>query len=108
MLRHVPKPLYARGLEPDVGVEAAGDCTLDDRLLLLLQQFDQFLLGPDVASDPSVYVVEEPDDPTLLGQRRKKGFKAIEIVRVETEAAFNNASGNSLDSSLVPRRAKQM
>ena len=38
MLRHVAQPLHTRGLEADVGVEAAGDGAVDDGLLLLLQQ----------------------------------------------------------------------
>jgi len=37
MLRHVPQPLHAGWLETDVGVKAAGDGTVDDGLLLLLQ-----------------------------------------------------------------------
>ena len=67
MLRHIPEPLHAGGLETDVGVEAAGDGAVDDGLLLLLQQLDQLLLGADVAPDPPVRVVEEPDDGGLLG-----------------------------------------
>ena len=66
MLRHVPQPLHARGLEPDVRVEAARDGAVDDGLLLLLQQRDQLLLGADVAPDPPVGVVEEADDGGLL------------------------------------------
>ena len=68
MLRHIPKPLHARGLEADVGVEAAGDGAVDDGLLLLLQQLDQLLLGADVAPDPPVRVVEEADDGGLFGK----------------------------------------
>ena len=37
MLRHIPQPLDAGGLEADVGVEAAGDGLVDDGLLLLFQ-----------------------------------------------------------------------
>ena len=68
MLRHVPQPLHARGLEADIGVEAAGDGAVDDGLLLLLQQLDQLLLGADVAPDPPVRVVEEADDGGLFGR----------------------------------------
>ena len=67
MLRHLPQPLHARRLEPDVGVEAAGDGAVDDGLLLLLQQLDQLLLGADVAPDATVHVVEEADDGGLFG-----------------------------------------
>ena len=66
MLRHVPQPLHAGGLEADVGVEAAGDGAVDDGLLLLLQQLDQLLLGADVAPDPPVRVVEKADDGGLF------------------------------------------
>ena len=45
MLWHVAEPFYAGGLEADVGVEAASDGAVDDGLLLLFQQLDQFLLG---------------------------------------------------------------
>ena len=57
MLRHVPQPLHAGGLEADGGVEAAGDGAVDDGLLLFLQQVDQLLLGADVAADPPVRMV---------------------------------------------------
>jgi hypothetical protein len=46
MLRQIPQPLHAGGLEADVGVEAAGDGAVDDGLLLLLQQLDSFLFVP--------------------------------------------------------------
>src|SRR5665648_450637 len=68
MLRHIPQPLHARGLEADVGVEAAGDDAVDDGLLLLLQQLDQLLFGADVAPDPPVLVVEELHDGGLFGE----------------------------------------
>ncbi|MGH8564556.1 MAG: hypothetical protein ACREXW_10915 [Gammaproteobacteria bacterium] len=50
----------------DVGVEAARYGAVDDRLLLLLQQLDQLLLGADVAPDAPVRVVEEVDDGGLF------------------------------------------
>jgi len=71
MLRHIPQPLDARGLEADVGVKAAGDGAMYNCLLLLLQQLDQLLLGADVATDPPVRVVEEADNGGLLRGRRK-------------------------------------
>ena len=68
MLRHVAEPLDAGGLEADVGVEAAGDGLVDDGLLLLLQQVDEFLLGADVAADAPVHVVQVADDGALFGE----------------------------------------
>ena len=62
MRRHITEPLDTGGLETDVGVEAAGDGLVDDGLLLLGQQFDQPLLGADVAPDAAVGVVEVADD----------------------------------------------
>ncbi len=72
MVRHVPQPLHAGGLEADAGVEAAGDGAVDDGLLLLLQQLDQLLLGANVAPDASVCVVEEADDGGLFRKRWKR------------------------------------
>ena len=69
MFRHVAEPFDAGGLEADVGVEAAGNGAVDDGLLLLLQQLDQFLLGADVAPDAPVGVVEKPDDGGLFVRR---------------------------------------
>src|SRR5680860_1874819 len=69
MLRHIPQPLHAGGLEADAGVEAAGDGAVDDGLLLLLQQLDQLLLGADVAPDPPVRVVKKADNGGLFGER---------------------------------------
>ena len=66
MRRHVTEPLYARWLERDIGVETEGDGLVDDRLLLLTQQFDQPLFGADVALDSAVGVVEIADDGGLL------------------------------------------
>src|SRR5579871_2019073 len=66
MLRHVPEPLHPRRLEPNVRIEPAGDGAVDDGVLLLLQERDQFLLGSDVAPDPSVRVVEEADNGGLI------------------------------------------
>src|SRR3989442_6337654 len=68
MFRHFTKPLHAGGFDADVGVEAAGDGAVDDGLLLLPQQLDQLLLGADVALDPPVSVIQEPNYGGLLGK----------------------------------------
>ena len=76
MCWQVPEPLYAGGLEADVGFEAASHGAVDDDLLLLLQQLDQLLLGADVLADASVCTVEESDNGSLFGARRQEGFMA--------------------------------
>ena len=78
MLRHVPQPLHAGGLEADVGVEAAGDSSVDDGLLLLLQQLDQLLLDADIPPNPPVRVVEKPHDGGLFGRWWKWSLHAEE------------------------------
>ncbi len=68
MHRHLPQPLHPGGFARHAGVEAAGDGLLDDGLLLLGQQLDQLLLGPDVAPDAAVHVVEITHDGALFGE----------------------------------------
>ena len=95
MLRHVPKPLHTGGFEADVGVEAAGDGAVNDGLLLLLQQLDQLLLGADVAPDPPVRVVEEPDDGGLFGER----WDRIGTSPMTVEISVNESAVPRLSSS---------
>ena len=45
---------------------------MNDGLLLLVQQGDELLLGPDVAADELVGVVEEADDGGLFGEWRDR------------------------------------
>ena len=68
MLRYVPQPLDAGGLEADAGVKAPRDGLADDGLLLLLQQRDEFPLGAHVPPDAPVHVVQVADDGGLLGE----------------------------------------
>ena len=68
MLWHIAQPLDARGLEADIGVEAASNGAMDDGLLLFLQQPDELLLAADVAADAFVGVVEIADDGGLFGE----------------------------------------
>ncbi len=91
MLRDVAEPLDARGFEATVGVEAAGDGAVDDGLLLLLQQFDQLLLGADVAPDPPVHVVEEADDCGLFTGRRARRWHLLELFPVEAIPILDDA-----------------
>ena len=53
-----------------MGVEATDDRTVDDGLLLFLQQLDQLLLRADVPPYPAVRAVEEADDSGLFGKWR--------------------------------------
>ncbi|MBN1955862.1 MAG: hypothetical protein JW900_12555 [Anaerolineae bacterium] len=66
MCRNLPQPLDARILERHVGVEAAGDGLLDERLLLLGEQLDQPSLRADVAAGEAVDVVEEAGNGGLF------------------------------------------
>ena len=92
-LRQVVQPLDAGGFVGRVGlagadVDPARDGLVDDDLLLLLQQRDQFLLGTDVAPDAPVGVVEEANDGGLFLRRWDKALQTIEIVCIETESTF--------------------
>ena len=51
-------------------VDLARDGLLNDGLLLLLQQLDQFPLGADVALDATVRVVEVTGNGGLFGEGR--------------------------------------
>ncbi len=76
MPRDVAKPGDARGFESDVGVEAAGDGTVDDGLLLLAQQRDQLPLGADEPVDLPVRMVQKPYDGGLFVGRRTRCLEA--------------------------------
>src|SRR5262245_8648676 len=81
MLRHVPEPFHTRWLEAHVGVEASADGAVDYGLPLLLQQLDRLLLSSDVASDPSVRVVEQANNCELLVDWWHENPEFEEIVR---------------------------
>ncbi|UKL14665.1 hypothetical protein [Dissulfurimicrobium hydrothermale] len=73
MRRHLAQPLHAGGLVGRIGpagadIDLPGDGAVDEGLLVLLQQFDQFLPGADVAPNPPVHVIEEADDGGLFGE----------------------------------------
>ena len=76
MLWRPPEPLHAGGLVNRVrlagaDVHLARHGLVDNGLLLLLQQRDQFLFGADIAPDAPVDMVQEADDGGLLGEGRK-------------------------------------
>ena len=70
MRRHIAKPLHARWLEAHIGVKAARDRVVDDRLPIFLQQFDEPLPAADVTADAPVGVVQIADDGGLLRSGR--------------------------------------
>ncbi len=72
MRRHLPEPFHAGVLERNIGIEPAGDGTVDDGLFLLVEERDQLPLGPDGATEPAVGVIEETDDGGLFGKRWKR------------------------------------
>ena len=49
MRGYVAKPVNPRRLQGHIGVKPARDGPVDDRLLLLVQQFDEAALGKDEA-----------------------------------------------------------
>ena len=91
MFRHVAEPFHTRGLETDIGVEAAGDSAMDDGLLLLLQQFNQLLLGADVAPNAPVGVVEETYDGRLLCCWWQRTINHLEMLRSQTPHIRSNS-----------------
>ncbi len=70
MGRHIPEPLDAAGLHGDVGVEALGDRVADERLTLLLEEFDQPLLLGDQGVDSGDLALQESQNPMLFCERR--------------------------------------
>ena len=89
MLRHIPQPLHARGLEADVGIDAAGHGSMDDGLLLLVQQRYQFLFGSDVAPDSPVRMGDKTNNGRLFWKRRERQLDRIEIVGVKPPESFH-------------------
>jgi hypothetical protein len=66
VLRHIAEPVDARGHEADTWIDAASDGAMDNRLLLLVQQRDQLLLGSDVAPDTPVHCSDKTHDQSLF------------------------------------------
>jgi hypothetical protein len=72
MFWYVCEPSNAGGFEADVWIDATGHGTVDNGLLLLVQQRDQLFLRPDVALDATVRMIEETDDGRLLREGWKR------------------------------------
>ena len=93
MLRYITDPLDAGGFEGDTGVEAAGDGTVDNGLLLFLQQLDQLLLGADVLPNPPVHVIEESNDGGLFGEGWKKYCYSLQVWPIKIPLDSANTLG---------------
>ena len=97
---YLGQPLYSRVLVSRIRpssphVEFPRDYLMDEGLLLLLQQRDQFLLGADVAPDASVGVVEEACDGSLLHERWERDRQVLQLCAVDMHDS-NPASHGSL------------
>ena len=80
VLRHVAEPRNARRFQGCRKIEPPRHNPVNDGLLLLVQQRDQFLLCTNVASDAPVGVVKEAEDRSLFSDRRQERMDAIEIL----------------------------
>src|SRR4051812_584001 len=72
MRGNLAEPLQAGVFQANVRVEASGHGVVDDEPLLLIQELDELLLGPDVVPDPAIGMVEKADDRHLLIKWRKR------------------------------------
>ena len=71
MLGHPLEPLDTGVLVGRIGlagahVDLAGDRLVNDGLLLLVEQLDEFLFGADISPNPRVHVVQKPHDGVLF------------------------------------------
>ena len=73
-------------------IDLARHGLVDDGLLLLLHQLDQPFLGPDVAPDAPVGVVEEADDAQLA----QKGAEGTRGMGLHSSSSVNCQAGNPM------------
>lgn len=106
MCRNIPDPGVAGGFEVGVRVETTGDGTVDNGLLLLVQQSNQFPLGTDKAVDFPIRVVQKSHDGGLFVGRWEERFDAAKIIRIKPETAFDYSGGSSFDPAFVKRQPK--
>lgn len=66
MCRYLANPVKAGIAEGGVGVEAARNGVVDNGLLLLVEEFNQFTLGPDSLLDALGGVIQIPHNSRLL------------------------------------------
>src|ERR1051326_4210626 len=83
MLRNVAEPGDSGGLVGNVPVETADNSATNDRLLLFVQQSNQFPLGADEAIDLPVRVVQKPYDGRLFAVRRQRHLGAVQTLVVD-------------------------
>ena len=83
MLGNISKPFDSRMLQFGTRVEPSCDGLVDDRLLLLVQQGDELLLGPDVPPDEPIGMVEEANDGGLFGKGRNRQDELLDLGSID-------------------------
>ena len=66
MVWHIAQPLEAGRLQVRCRVRSTRYKSVDNGLLLLLEQLDQLLLGAYAPSDPSIRMIKELNNRLLL------------------------------------------
>ena len=69
MLRHLPQPLNTGRFKRNIRIKTTSNGTMNNDLLLLFQQPDQFLLRPHKPPHPPIYIIQIPHDGGLFGER---------------------------------------
>jgi hypothetical protein len=92
--RNFPKPLYATGFHGGRWVEALGDCVVDERLSLLLKEFDQPLLLGNQPVNLRSFAFQEVPNAGLLVHRGKYAVHEEQILDREPSKSC------SLDESI--------
>ena len=100
---HIAQPLDARGFEAHIGVKAARDCVVDDRLPIFLQQFDEPLPATNIAVDALVGLIEIADDGGLFGEgwESYRNFSSATL-GVSRNLQWISQSPATLQSEVVP------
>ena len=70
---------------------------VDDAQLLLGEQFDQFALGLNEASDVGILRTEIGNDLILLGARWDRNWNLSKLVKLQPEAHIHNAPRSYLE-----------
>lgn len=84
MLRNIAEPVDAGGLEADIRIKPPRHRPMDDGLLLLLKERDEFLLGLDIPPNLPVGMIQKPHDGGLLCERWKTAIHLTKFFRPKT------------------------